>query len=272
MPRKKMTISVAWVRKVGTVEELVFASDSRLGFGCRWDCCPKILALPRGDAVISFAGDTMYAYPVMLQAISAVSQHPKLLSRGLNLDELKGHLLRILNDMVSLIHDLPSDGGDDPDTTFLFGGWSWKHNQFKVWLLHFDAHLKKFTFRPTSRWRDLNSDKLFAFTGDYEDEYKARLASLLRKKRKIEKGGFDMEPFEVLRDMLREATFDNIGGAPQIMKVYKYSSSKPYAVFWPDRAAATVNLLGRPLLNYEQSDYLVLDPDTLKTVKHADVA
>jgi len=266
-----MTISLAWVRKVGTVEELVFASDSRLGFGCRWDCCPKALALPRGDSVISFAGNTMYAYPVMLQAIAAVSQHPKLLSRGMNLDELKGHLLRVLNSMVSLIHDLPSNGGDDPDTTFLFGGWSWKHNRFKIWLLHFDVELKRFTFRPATRWRGLNADKVFAFTGDYKKEFKARLSALLRKKNKSEAGGFDMEPFEVLRDMLRESSFDQIGGAPQLMKVYKYSSCKPYAVFWPNREAATINLLGRPLLDYEQSEYLVLDPDTLKTAKHVDV-
>mgnify|MGYP000962023504 FL=1 len=75
-----MTISVAWVRSVGKSEELVFASDSRLAFGARWDCCPKILALPRNDSAISFAGDTHYAYPVMLQAIAAVAQHPKLLS------------------------------------------------------------------------------------------------------------------------------------------------------------------------------------------------
>jgi hypothetical protein len=214
----------------------------------------------------------MYAYPVMLQAIAAVSQHPRLLSRGMNLDDLKGHLLRVLNSMVSLIHDLPKGGNNDPDTTFLFAGWSWKHNRFKIWFLHYDAHLKQFTFRPASKWRGLNNEKVFAFTGDYEAEYKERLVALLRRKKKLEGGGFDMEPLEVLRDMLRETSFDQIGGAPQIMKVYKYSSSKPYAVFWPNKAAETVNLLGRPLLDYEQSDYLVLDTDTMETVKHVDVA
>src|SRR5438874_13790554 len=98
-----MTISLAWVRKVGATTELIVASDSRLSFGCRWDCCPKVLALPRGDAVFSFAGNTMYAYPVMLQAIAAVSQHPKLLGRGLDICDLKGHLLRMLNGMVALV-------------------------------------------------------------------------------------------------------------------------------------------------------------------------
>lgn len=41
-----MTISIAWTRKIESVEELVVATDSRLGFGCRWDCCPKIRILP----------------------------------------------------------------------------------------------------------------------------------------------------------------------------------------------------------------------------------
>jgi hypothetical protein len=266
-----MTITLAWIRKVDTVEELVVASDSRLAFGCRWDCCPKILALPRNDAVICFAGDTMYAYPVMLQAIAAVSQHPRLLSRGMDLHDLKGHLLRVLNGMTSLVHDLPAGIDASPDTTFLFGGWSWKEGAFKVWLLHFDQEIKRFTFRPTSHWQGSNGHKLFAFTGDYEVEYKAKLIDLLRKKGKLDGGGFDMEPLEVLRDMLRAGTFDTIGGAPQVMKVYKYSSCMPYAVFWPDRETNEVNLLGRPLLHYEQSEYLVLDLDTMQTTKHSSV-
>ena len=270
----EMTISVAWVRSVGKSEELVFASDSRLAFGARWDCCPKILALPRNDAAISFAGDTHYAYPVMLQAIAAVSQHPKLLSRGMDLGDLRGHLLRVLNDMLSLVHDLPKGEGVDntPKTDFLFGGWSWRSNQFKIWLLHFDAQAKKFTFRPASRWRGFNDKKVFAFAGDYKDEYKERLIALLRGKNAIERGGFDMEPVEVLRDMLRDRKLDLIGGAPQVMKVYKYSSCRPYAVFWPTRDSKQVNLLGRPLMDYEKSEYFVLDTDTLETVRHLDVA
>ena len=264
-----MTITLAWIRKVDTVEELVIASDSRLAFGCRWDCCPKIVALPRNDSVICFAGDTMYAYPVMLQAVAAVSQHPKLRSRGMDLHDLKGHLLRVLNSMTSLVHDLPVGVDTNPDTTFLFGGWSWKEDAFKVWLLHFDPTIKRFTFRPTSHWNGSNEHKLFAFTGDYEKEYKDRLINLLRKKGKLESGGFDMEPLEVLRDMLRMDAFDSIGGAPQVMKIYKYSNCMPYAVFWPNRDTNEVNLLGRPLLHYEQSEYLVLDLDTLQTIRHS---
>jgi len=204
----------------------------------------------------------------MLQAVAAISQHAKLLNRGIDLEELKGHLLRVLNSMVLLIHDLPHGVENVPDTTFLLAGWSWRRNQFKMWLLHYDASIRKFTFRPAGRWRSLNKQKELAFTGDYKSEYKERLIALLRKKSKLQGGGFDMEPLEVLRDMLRDSTFDLIGGAPQVIKVYRYSGCKPFAVFWPNKTAATVNLLGRPLLHYEQADHGVLDVDTMKTSEY----
>ncbi len=263
-----MTISLAWTRKVDNVEELVVATDSRLGFGCRWDCCPKIRILPRDDAVVCFAGDTMYAYPIILQIQSAVAQHPKLLSRAMDITDLKGHLLRILNEMVSLVHDLPVGMANEPDATFLIAGWSWKLAAFKSWLLHYDASIKRFAFRPTTSWRGSNKDKVLAITGDYQDEYKARLIYLLREKNKLQSGGFDMEPLEVLRDMLRTASYDLIGGAPQVAKVYKYASARPFAVFWPNKESSKISLSGRPLLDYELSQYGVLDPDTMLIVNH----
>jgi len=267
-----MTISLAWMRSVNTVKELVVLTDSRLGFGCRWDCCPKLQALPRGDSVVCFAGDTMYAYPIMLQINAAVAQHPRLLSRGMDIEDLKGHLLRILNAMTDLVQDLPPGIKNEPETTFLLAGWSWRSSNYRVWLLHFDPHIKKFTFRPSRKWKGQNKDKYLAYPGDCGDDFKHRLIELLRSKNKLESDGFDMEPFEVLRDMLRSGKYDLIGGAPQIMKVYRHSSTMPYAVFWPNKASNQISLLGRPMLDYEKSEYLVLDPDTLKTVKHVDVA
>jgi hypothetical protein len=189
----------------------------------------------------------------------------------MDLSDLKGHLLRVLNGMVSAIHDLPPGAPSQPETSFLFGGWSWRQGAFRIWTLHFDPNLKRFAYRPTTRWPGGNTEKLLAFTGDYRPEYWRQLTALLRKKRKLDRGGFDMEPFEVLRDMLRAEEHDLIGGPPQILKIYKYSSLRPYAVYWPTKAAAKVSLLGRPMLEYEHSDYLVLDPDTMRTVKHVEI-
>jgi len=170
--------------------------------------------------------------------------------------------------MVSLIHDLPKGVDLEPDTTFLLAGWSWQRHRFKVWLLQYDHGRKEFVDRSTNMLRDPSGKKVLSIAGDYQSDYRESLIQLLRRKNKLESVGFDMEPLEVLRDMLRSNSFDLIGGAPQIVKVYQYCSLQPYAIFWPDRASGKVNILGRPLLHYEKLPYLVLDPDTLKTVKH----
>jgi len=75
---------------------------------------------------------------------------------------------------------------------------------------------------------------------------------------------FDMEPFKVVRDMLREPSHaETIGGAPQIVKVYQYMRSAPIAVWWPERKSGRVFLQGRPVLDYERIDRWIIDPDTL---------
>ena len=63
-----------------------------------------------------------------------------------------------------------------------------------------------------------------------------------------------------------------IGGAPQIMKVYRHANCMPYAIYWPSKESREVSLIGRPLLDYERSSYLVMDPDTLKIEKHTGIA
>ena len=247
------------------------ATDSRLtGFGT-WDCGPKLLALPRGDAALCFAGHTLYAYPIMIQAVAAINQHARLLSRAMDLHDLKGHLLRVLNSMIELMREIP-DGQETPDVLFLLAGWSWRKSKFVSWTLHYDSNIGRFTFRPGRRWAGAENDKYLTFIGDYYEPFKERLVELLRSKKKLARGGFDMEPFEVLRDMIRSNDFSSIGGAPQIMKVYKHMNCVPYALFWPSGEAQKVSLLGRPLLDYEKSQYLVLDPDSLKTIKHVELA
>ena len=43
---------------------------------------------------------------------------------------------------------------------------------------------------------------------------------------------FDLEPFEVIRDLLKGANAnDSIGGAPQAVKVYQYLNSADVGIF-----------------------------------------
>ena len=74
----------------------------------------------------------------------------------------------------------------------------------------------------------------------------------------------DMEPFEVIRDMLRRADpHGSIGGAPQLAKVNQYMYATTLAVYWPDKASGVPSLQGRPILGFEKIDRWILDPDTL---------
>jgi ATP-dependent protease HslVU (ClpYQ) peptidase subunit len=81
---------MAWLRSVGGVRELVIASDSRLSGGQFWDANPKIMLLPRSDAVLSFAGTTSDAYPLMLQAYNSIRMYPPASSRAVILPGNKG--------------------------------------------------------------------------------------------------------------------------------------------------------------------------------------
>lgn len=75
-----------------------------------------------------------------------------------------------------------------------------------------------------------------------------------------------MEPFEVLVEMIRSKTYPEIGGPPQVVKIYRYSNYMPYGVSWLSSAGG-VTLYGRTLLDYERHRFMVLDPDTLDVTK-----
>jgi hypothetical protein len=258
-----MTLSISWIRKVGETEELVIATDSRLRFGCAWDCCPKIFTLPRNDSAICFAGDTMHAYPLLIQIRNAVEMYPKLTSRALDIQDARGHFIRLVNKMRLYIHDLPSNlkSPEAPETSFIFAGYSWASQQFKIWLIKYDKHTDQFIHEtPQTIMKNL-----IAVTGDDVKEIRKRIHDKMVANGKSSDDGMDMEPFEILRDKIREESNDAIGGPPQIVKIYKHMNTLPYGVFWPDGNSKQVTFLGRPVLDYEMVPFPILDPDTLET-------
>ena len=75
------------------------------------------------------------------------------------------------------------------------------------------------------------------------------------------------EPSDILREMIVSGAERTVGGPIQVVKVYSHLSVMPYAVFWPSRATGRVTLFGRPLLDYEKTQRLALDPETHKIYK-----
>ncbi len=257
-----MTLTVAWVRNVRGVEELAFATDSRLRFGAAWDCCPKLFTLPRSDCLVSFAGDTHYTYPLLLQMIKSMEFYSGSVTRRMDLAQAKGHTLRIFNQMHEMIEDLPSGIASlgSPDALFLFGGYSWRHEDFRLWTLHYN---EQFTFAPIHWWEGEGQEKMVRFEGDHRVDASNRLRELLKTRGKLVSGGLDMEPFEVLRDMIRCGEFAEIGGPPQLAKVYKHLNAQFIGVRWPvpGHQDTPICVAGRPMLHYERVEVPVIDPD-----------
>lgn len=97
----------------------------------------------------------------------------------------------------------------------------------------------------------------------------------------IEGSKFNMEPYEVVRDLLYEKVvnasnvFPTIGGAPQLIKIYQHSNAEPIGIFRSDKGDILQNkesikkegdasLLGRYLQDYENTDVIYMDPYSLE--------
>lgn len=267
-----MTLVAAWIRKYQGVEELVVASDSRLRFGCAWDYCPKVFPLPRGDSVLCFAGDTFYAYPMLMQLRTAISMNHKLATRAVDVTDLRNYLIDLIEDMRKQVYDYPSVSKeeDKTDYRFIFAGYSWKLHTYCIWHIQYQKNIKKFSFRSVGiHPKEQNNGRVFQFIGDETNKARERLNRLLKNRTDLSHGELNMEPLEVLIEMIRDQTSIAIGGPPQVAKVYRHMNSMPYNIYWPTREQGRITFYGRPLLPYERNSYLVLDPDTLKTIDPA---
>ena len=67
-----MTLCAAWIREVDDTKELIFATDSCLGGGERWNRGIKLFELPRKDCLICFSGYTVRTYPLILSLINSL--------------------------------------------------------------------------------------------------------------------------------------------------------------------------------------------------------
>jgi hypothetical protein len=283
-----MTIAITWVRKVQDYEQLVFVADSRISGGASFDGCPKITRFVRTDCAASFAGDAAHAFPMMMQLGLALESFPKLARGAHELSRVKKHALKVLNAMLPQIQTTipnPPSWLTKANTEFIFGGYNWRRKCFQAWNLRCDSS-GSFIAHPAKYWAyDLQQRRFsknvtypdptrtdsftigpIAFAGDQAavalELLEARMLDKFRRRTK--EFYFDMEPFEVVRDMLRDPLRSStIGGAPQVVKVFQYLRSAPFAVYWPNKQSGIPYLQGRPVRGYEALDKQAIDPDTL---------
>jgi len=284
-----VTIAIAWVRKILDYEQLVMVSDSRLsGDGRTFDGCPKILSLPRTDCAIAFAGDSGYAFSMMLQLSLAIDSFPKMKRRAHELSRVSKHALRVFDTMAGQIRQSVNVSAaqlTEPGAEFILGGYSWRRKEFEIWSIHwssgdhafvaepplsvgFSTQAGRIVVRTRSQRRRVGMSPI-SFAGDLDSVKlaKERLIAKISSQTGGSSGfaGLDMQPFEVVRDMLRDPGHaESIGGAPQVVKVFQYMRTASFGVFWPDKKAGVPHLHGRPCLDYEALDKQIIDPDTLE--------
>lgn len=275
-----MTIVIAWTRKIGNGRELLVSSDSRLTSAGYVDVCQKIFPLIRGDAFFAFCGDTALAFPVIFQINSAIANYRPAIDRGEDVPELLSRILTLLNEYQRSWKDTDKmDHAETVRTTkFLFGGWSWRLNRFRIYPIHYSLSHREFrSYKHSNQTRSLqlpDGESCFVI-GDYVAEFRDRLRDhcATSKPRSL-----DYAPLRILAEMLREEKFVNrraeasffsksekpgaIGGAPQLLKVYQHAVTRPVAVRWHTNGAPSISLLGRTLFHWEKTLTTIIDPDT----------
>lgn len=259
-----MTLCIAWIRRVGLAEELVFCTDSRLRSFGSWDANPKIFTFNRTDCAMCFSGDTAFSYPLMIQLKNAIDANPKMGNRFQRLEVFKSNLVKTMNGLLGY-----KSNYEIPKVDFLFGGYCWFRNSFKVWSIQYDVAEKAFVAKRLTNGVWKKGDLPVFFAGDYVDHAKSELLKLLVSHENFTSGNrIDMEPFQVLCGMLqaqnREQVHHLIGGPPQILKVYKSLNRVPFAVKWEMNGAEETTLFGMPIRTLNRFPYPILEPSTLR--------
>jgi len=232
-----------------------------------------------------FAGSTDWAYPMLVQAVEAVKLHGPTLDRAVNLSSFKRHIISLLNAALEFV-ETDYAALEQPEVEFLFGGYCWARRRFHMWRFHYVHGSREFRAAPAEAvmmsddgqrvvsrrirrpWRESKARMLWG--GDVARD--ARDAFLTLMTDKVRHDGHDLdvdglrwEPFEVLRDLLRDpGRSHTIGGAPQVVCVYPNLQCKTLGVLWDAGAGHQVHVLGRQLLPYETADAWNLDPDELR--------
>jgi hypothetical protein len=167
---------------------------------------------------------------------------------------------------------------ENKETKFLFGGWSWKFGRFFIYPIHFDKRMGIFhtyTHKKGIKQLGLDYGELCIAIGNYTAEFSEFLKNELHRKQSRR---LDFEPLKILSSMLKTDRFVNrrsdatfyvdkkpglIGGAPQVLKIYKHSNIKPITVRWTQAGEASrVTLLGRRLFDHELTLNTIYDPET----------
>jgi hypothetical protein len=210
-----------------------------------------------------------------LQVKASLDGHEETKSRILDIVHLKTHIEKVIASLRSKVADLPSQDGTNKAFKFMLAGYSWKMSEFRMWTFRYDVTTGEFNAHSARRSGN------FLFMSDNSANEKGALVSLMRRIEVDPNASLrrlNWEPLKVLLDVIRDPSVPDIGGAPQMVKIYKHANTLPINVLWPTGESTfgvkqfEVTHLGRPLLGYERSRYLAMDPDTFELLEPWNIA
>lgn len=261
-----MTLCTAWIRQSNNTEELVFATDSTLSGGEKWDNGIKLFELPRKDCLLCFTGDTIRAYPLILNLVSSITFDNYLSKPEVSISEILNYISDLFTSLVKTVvseinnEDIHQLRGS---AKFLFGGWCWQTNKFRIWHLFYSKEVEGFLYKELTN--DNDKTRFYAFNGearyiDIEKDAQSRFNKLLFEQDKIDTK-LDMEPLFILRDIALDKTIREVGGSLQIAKVYKSGRSEFFGILWPSSQGKPY-FQGREYNDYNKPIIKYLNPDT----------
>lgn len=264
-----MTLVVAWTRTTGTGRELWLISDSRLSGGKFWDYGPKIFGAGRSDAMIAFAGETDWTYPLIAQVSSYVESFVNLRDRVIDVSEAYEKILEMLNNSLTFVSGAVDESMEKPNCSFIFAGYSVRRNDFFIRRIVFDAGRKRFESRSPRKLKG----EYISYIGDKGPvDAVVRRLSKTKPVDKSKSPRLGMEPAEVFFEVLTSKRFHEIGGAPQVAKIYQHMNQKHFGVYWPPDVPndeQKIYLRGRCLKSYDVLDHpWVYEPSSTRLFWH----
>ena len=120
-----------------------------------------------------------------MQVINYVNYYGRARTRELDIGEMRGRLIDILNNFRASHIDPIDFDKNDLETEFKLAAWSWKRQDFEISLFYYDSFSRAYTFRPSTSWRgqgtsELGCGKRIAIAGDYNDVFRKKLIDRLR--------------------------------------------------------------------------------------------
>jgi hypothetical protein len=259
-----MTLCIAWIRQDGDKKELVMATDSRLTGGESWDNGIKLFELPRQDCLLCFAGGTARAYPLILNTIASIKFDQQLANPHTDIQDVLEYLVELFTNLVGEITNVGTQKIEDvrAEAEFLFCGWSWKAQDFGIWKLYYSHSLKSFTHEKV----DQGKARIITYIGDCIPEAEDILEDKMRETGNLRYGTLDMEPLLALIKMSRDQTYNSIGGAIQLAKIYQSGTCEFFGIMWPS-SKEQPTFLGRALPLHDLSPVRMFDPENAKIIE-----